>query len=355
MGAGRVNSFLRNGRGWESRLRFYWNKLRYGFLDPSGGHTVVLGEPMRGAAMPLEIRVDADGANGRLAYVIMRDELGLKQVFQPPWFYVENHCEPQADTIQIFRRILARLPARASLNFVLSTEITQAAAVVEAFRRAGIRTVLVDTFFYHGPAGTTDVIESLSGKSIKGTLRRARRDLDVMAMTPADFVSFHARNIEAMGKKSYRDFDADLAMLEHGIPEGYARIFAARRKLGPGETAPFDAAIACAINPERDIYKLWRLTRRPPGTGDGSPDPHPDAAKLLVLEAMEDAVRMGLSFDTDGTTPGMSKLFAMFGDGVFKPMVRIQCMRPTMGALFHKEYPRMARWLRRLVKGRVEA
>src|SRR5437762_9034243 len=59
-----VTSFTRRVPRWKNLLRFYWNKVRYGFLDPFGGRTVTLDEPIDGIAMLREIRVDGHGASG---------------------------------------------------------------------------------------------------------------------------------------------------------------------------------------------------------------------------------------------------------------------------------------------------
>jgi hypothetical protein len=333
--------------------RFHLNKIRHGFLELLASHTVTAtGEAVDGGLLK-EVRAAGREGSGRLQYCVMRDASGLRKGFQFPWMHVENllDCADDRARLLTLRRLLARLPSGVCFNFVLGKNLAHPEVVAEAFRRAGFLVAKVDTFFYTPPAEAGEVIETLTGKSIKGTLRRARRDLEVVDVPPRDFVIFHDQNIETVGKRSYRDFDIDRVLFELGLSTRHVRILGARRKATAQMPGPFalDAAIVCTWNHDQDLYKLVRLTNRSRDNSDPVHPPHSDASKLLILAAMEEAAVLGLTFDTDGTTTGMSKIYALFGSGVFQPAIRIQCMRETIWSLIRRDHPTLARKVGRLL------
>jgi hypothetical protein len=80
---------------------------------------------------------------------------------------------------------------------------------------------------------------------------------------------------------------------------------------GRGKTpgAPLDAAIACAWDNMR--YYLWMSTRRRHVENSPHQKPHPDAIKVLIVNAMAHARDLGLTFDADGvSTPGAKTLYS---------------------------------------------
>jgi hypothetical protein len=72
--------------------------------------------------------------------------------------------------------------------------------------------------------------------------------------------------------------------------------------------APLDAAIACAWDSNR--YYYWMSTRRRHSQESPCDKPHPDAIKLLIVNAMAHAKSLNLLFDVCGfNTPGAQKLY----------------------------------------------
>lgn len=345
-------------QGWQRIMldaaRFYFNKIRYGLLEPFAGRAVNAIEVVWGGGLLKEIRVFGKTGLGRLPYCEMRDASGIRRVFQLPWVHVENilDCTDDKTRLLTMRRLLAMLPCGACCNFVLGRNLTHADVVAETFRRIGFRVVNVDTFYYQPPANVDNVFETLTSKSIKIMLRQARRELELVDVSPREFVKYYKDNIEASGKNSYFDLETDRVLFELGVSTGRARIVGARRKATAERPGPFplDAAMVCTWSPEQDNYKFIRLTHRSRVDCAPGEAPHKNASKLLILAAMEDAAALGLPFETDGTTPGMTKVYAMFGPGVFRPAVRIQCMRDTIWSLAYKEYPSIARRIARITR-----
>ncbi|HET7084712.1 MAG TPA: hypothetical protein VFI23_08080 [Rhizomicrobium sp.] len=336
-------------RLWGDAVRFHLNRLRYGFLDPRAGVSTQDSE-VAGIGILRESRVRVQGHSGRLQYCIIQNRSGLWQGYQFPWVHLEDFSDAVTTeaTAAVLRRLLARLPGHISFGFVLGAQLPNAQAVAELFRKTGFKLSPDNTFYYTPPAQAAEVMDGLTGKSIKGTLRRARRDLDLVEMTAEEFALFHKANIEAAGKASYRDWDNDRLLLELGKTSDHARAIGVRRKSASGASPPFDAAVACTWNRSQNLYKFWRLTYRQRGAEDDPNPPHPDATKLLLLDAMEHAASLGLEFDTDGTTPGMTKLFSLFGPGVFRPAIRIQCVRDTIWSVLRRDHPSLTGRIARL-------
>jgi hypothetical protein len=55
--------------------------------------------------------------------------------------------------------------------------------------------------------------------------------------------------------------------------------------------------------------------------------PNPDASKLLILAALEDAAVKGLNLEPDDSTLGLTKLYSAFGPGISNRTMRLQCER----------------------------
>src|SRR5205823_3637373 len=109
----------------------------------------------------------------------------------------------------------------------------------------------------------------------------------------------------------------------------------------PGNPGPFtmDAAVACLWDEEDGTYKLWRITHRPRVSSDTAAKPHMDATKLLVLAVMQDAAARNLTLETDGSTPGLAKFYAIFGPGIFRRTTRLQCEHETVWSMLNRYYP----------------
>jgi len=294
--------------------RFYVNKLLHGVLAPRppapGG-----GETESGAIR--HARAAIAGSRGDLPYCMGRDLRGIMCGVQPAWAYLRDFGVAGRHKAAIIRRLLAQLPGGVSFHFAFHSDLPDAALVRQAFAGAGFTLFDWETFTYAPPAEYADLIDTFSGKSIKGTLRRARRDLEIIDISVRDYFRFQRANLAAGGKKNNRNDNLDELILEEALRRKSARILAARRKSSdthPGPH-PIDAAIVCLWEEESRVLQLWRLTYRDHSYGPLMP--HVDASKLLILAAMQEAADRKMILDTDGYTPGMEKLYALFGPGVF--------------------------------------
>ena len=332
-------------------VRFHLNKISHGFLEPFAARTET--SNTLGSGFLKDVRVSGKAGSGRLQFCEMRDASGIRHVFQLPWMHMEKFLDAADDKARLLtlRRLIAALPSGACCNFVLGRNLTHTESVAETFRRVGFRVLNVDTFYYQPPVNANEVIETLTSKSMQKNLRKARRELELVDVSPSEFVRFYKNNMEAAGKRSYFDFEIDRVLFELGQLTGHIRILGARRKktqqtAGP---VPLDAAMVCTRNAVQNNYKFIRVTHRSHNDNASDCAPHGEASKLLILAAMEDAATLGLHFETDGTTPGMTRIYAMFGPGVFKSAIRIQCTRDTIWSLVNKQYPSLARKISRLI------
>jgi hypothetical protein len=317
----------------KENARFYLNKAVH--FRPSGW----AGTPASGFFC--EARVTAQGCSGLLPYFVIRDENGIRRGSQPSWIYLQNvaACADDKMKAAIFRQLLAQLPSDVSFHFVFGPYVQDEALVRSAFQSVGFTLWDVETFVYTPPPQWDDLIGTLTGKSIRGTLRRARRDLETVEMSTSEFFRFQEKNLA--GKDSYRNTNADRAMLEEGLLRNKAKIIAVRRRASPENPGPFPpaAAMACLWDATDGYYKLWRLTHRRRENTDAPAALHPDATKLLVLTAMEEAAKRQLLLETDGSTPGLAKLYATFGPGILRRTWRLECTRDTFWSLMAKYYP----------------
>lgn len=320
-------------------VRFHFNKLFYG--RPLSG----LRPPAAKAESDLvrEVRVIQRDGSGELPYCVTRDERGFRRGGQPPWLYLRDLASSASDRAKpgINRRLLAQLPAGVSFHFVFSPDLQDAGPVRAAFKSAGFRLLEVETYICSRLPKGDDPINALTGRSIKGALRRARRDLEIVDMSPGSFFRFQQHNLEAAGKRNYRDTVSDRLMLQEGLLRNRARILGARRKASCGNPGPFpmDAAVACLWDEEDGTYKLWRITHRPRSSAATAAKPHMDATKLLVLAVMQDAAALSLTLETDGSTPGLAKFYAIFGPGIFRRAIRLQCEHETVWSMLNRYYP----------------
>lgn len=319
-------------------LRFHFNRLVYGL--PALRQITAKQQ----AALVKEARVVMPEGMGQLPYYVTRDDRGFRRGGQPAWMYLHDlACPSASDQAKpgIHRRLLAQLPAGVSFHFVFSPDLQNAGPVRAAFKSAGFRLMDVETYVCARLPQGGDPINALTGRSIKGALRRARRDLEIVEMSPGSFFRFQQQNLEAAGKSNYRDTVSDRLMLQEGLLRNRAKILGARRKPVPGNPGPFpmDAAAACLWDEESGTYKLWRITHRPRVCAASVVKPHMDATKLLVLAVMQDAAARNLTLETDGSTPGLAKFYAIFGPGIFRRTTRLQCEHETVWSMLNRYYP----------------
>ncbi len=318
--------------------RFYINKLLHARPFAPSGEESESGAIQHARAAVADLR-------GDLPYCTGRDLRGIMCGVQPAWMYLRDFGVAGQYKAAIIRRLLAQLPGGVSFHFAFHIDLPDAALVRQAFAGAGFQILDWETFTYTPPTEYADLIDTFSGKSIKGTLRRARRDLEVIDISARDYFRFQRANLAAGGKKNNRNDNLDELILEEAQRRKCARILAARRKstdTHPGPH-PIDAAIVCLWEEETRVLQLWRLTYRDHGYGPLMP--HVDASKLLILAAMQETADRKMTLDTDGYTPGMEKLYILFGPGVFQRADRLHCERQCLWATIIRYYPSLGRRL----------
>jgi len=316
-------------------LRFHRNRLRYGFLALLAG----TGEtgPVRHA------RAHAGNAAADLPYCLGRDNRGILCGVQPAWLYLDDFAGAGPQKVTLIRKLLARLPGSVTLHFSFQSELANAPLVREAFAGAGFTLLDWKTYIYTPPTEYADLVDTFTGKSIKGTLRRARRDLEITDISMEEFVQGQRANLAASGKKTNRNDNLDELILAEAVRRKCVRILGARRKPVDGSTdpTPIDAALVCLWDETTRVMLLWRLSYRE--YREGPFKPHVDASKLLVLAAMEDCAARKFTLDTDGYTSGMAKMYGLFGPGVFQHADRLHCERESLWATVTRYYPSLRR------------
>jgi hypothetical protein len=315
-----------------STLRFHWNRLRYLSLTSE-----VQKGPVRYA------RARQGDASANLPYSLGRDNRGVLCGVQPAWLYLGDFAGAGRQKVALIRKLLAKLPGSVTFHFSFQSEMADAALVREAFASAGFTLLDWKTYIYTPPSEYADLVDTFSGKSIKGTLRRARRDLEVVEISADDFIEGQRANLAASGKKTNRNDNLDEIILREAVRRNCVRILGARRRPADGASgpAPVDAALVCLWDEASRNMLLWRLSYRE--YGDSSHKPHVDASKLLVLAAMEDCAARKFTLDTDGYTSGMAKMYALFGPDVFKLADRLHCERECLWAALIRYYPSLGR------------
>lgn len=323
-----------------STLRFHWNRLRYGSLPPDAGDDEM--GPVWHA------HVSMGNANASLPYCLGPDSRGIMCGVQPAWMYLNDFAGNGRQKVAIIRRLLAKLPGGVTFHFSFQLGLSDEPLVRQAFASAGFTMLDWKTYVYKPPAEYGDLVDSFTGRSIKGTLRRARRDLEIVEISMREFIDGQRVNLAASGKKNNRNDSLDEQILEEAVRRKCARILAARRKPVDGcpSPAPIDATLVCLWDENTRNMLLWRLSYRE--HDDGLFKPHVDASKLLVLAAMEDCAARKFTLDTDGYTSGMSKMYALFGPGVFRLADRLHCERECLWATLIRYYPSLGRRFPRL-------
>jgi hypothetical protein len=201
------------------------------------------------------------------------------------------------EKVKILDRLMAQLPRHISFCFIISPAGEDARLIKQAFIRAGFDCRPTDT--YRDQIHTEPALEGMNSKH-RGHIRRAVRDLEVVEISPREYVTFYAQNLAVAGRRCHSPLDIAEALIAQGLQRGQAKVFAARKRgADTARMATMDAAIACLIDQER-MY-LWTLTYRPAQQDEGRDDrPHPDAIKLLIVRAIEAARSRHLIFDADG-------------------------------------------------------
>lgn len=242
---------------------------------------------------------------GSLPYVVRRTKVGTRWGAPPDWAHLGGPVVSQmltdAEKSEVLARLIAQLPKNVSYGFVCSCYTDDAPLVTRAFTDAGF-THFTEKTYYQSPS-EPDVLSRLKRKH-RLHLESARRELEIVELGEGEFIDFYSANLADVAVRARLPLASARALIARGRSGGQVRIFAARRK---SAGAPLDAAIACAWDKVR--YYYWMSTRRRPSDQlhDGS---HPDAIKLLIVNAMAHARSLGLVFDTDGcSTVGSENLY----------------------------------------------
>lgn len=303
---------------------FYWNKLLY---NPSSLF----------ASSPSHFL----GQTGTTEYFRARDEHGILRGGNLPWAYMQNIVArtdlDDEEKVKTLRIHLASLPADTAFTFKSCPHIRDRALVHQAFVEAGFIPVEEKTHLFRAYPEDGDIYKMLKSDARNKT-NAAKRDLEVGTMSLNAFFDFYKANLENAGKDSYFNLDIDRRLLElarERNPES-VHVIAVRRKAvdESAAPAPVDAAIICLAGTD-GYLKMLRITyRHDDPTQPAELRPHKHATKLVMLECMNLSVKLGLTLDSDGSTPGSEILYSRFG--VFKTETRIDYHRKTAATFLQK-------------------
>ena len=144
---------------------------------------------------------------GALEYFAAADETGIRRGGHPPSSYLHrlvtdiNANEKQK--LRIVRQLIAQLPGNVMFGLTAGPHAKDIEILKRAFGSAGFRTWPQTTFGYSPPTDCSDLIASMKGSRIRTMLRAAKRDLDVIEISPAEFVRFFVSNLQLAGKRNY--------------------------------------------------------------------------------------------------------------------------------------------------------
>ncbi|NLS08137.1 tyrosine-type recombinase/integrase [Rhizobium sp. P32RR-XVIII] len=322
------------------QFQFALNKLIYsGFSHIVHGTTVVTIDT--GAnGMLRQVRVTKHGTLvGALEYFAAVDETGVQRGGHPPSSYLHSLvADPNADErqkLRIVRQLIAQLPGTVRFGLTAGPHAKDIEILKKAFNGAGFRTWPQTTFVYSPPTDGSDLIASMKGTRIRTMLRAAERDLDVIEISPAEFVSFFVSNLELAGKRNYCSPALDYALLTDAVRRNppQARLIAARRKATAEGAHPNSIEAAVALTWGGDgLVKLFRITYNPCG--------HQHGTKLLILEGGVTAARNGMELDTDAATEGGREFYQRFGS--FTAHTRHEFLRYSMRWYIHQTAARVS-------------
>jgi hypothetical protein len=269
----------------------------------------------RGPSKYRELKVvHQDVVVGRLSLVLSRSRLGLLRGQDPHWSHlggpIVDERLSRTEQAEVIRSLLEQLPRRASFNFVCNPELSYADLVRSAFQQSGFDHTTQMTYLR---LPSEDHVLNTRKSKHKGHITRAAKELDCVDVSAKEFVQFFETNLKASKEKSYSPLDTMTFLIEEAVSRGQARAIAARpnsrsQSVDHGRSSPYDAAIVYVWDNDRCYY--WLSTHRIASADNSNAKAHPDATKLLVVRAMEDAQAMNLIFDADGvTSPGAENFY----------------------------------------------
>jgi len=263
-----------------------------------------------------ELKVNLGGRIvGRLPFVLWRNRLGLSFGQDPYWAHLGGPIVEEelgaSEKAKVIRDLVRQLPRRTSFSFVCDPTLSYSDLVRKAFIDGGFEHSAQTTYVRLPEEG--DVLSERKRKH-RGHIKRAAKSLASVDITAKEFVQFFEANLGAKGKRSYAPLQMLPQLIEQALTRGRGRVIAALpNSMNPGvgcrSRLPFDAAIVYIWDDRRCYY--WLSTHRIAGGDDPLGKPHPDAVKLLLVNAMEHAQAMNLVFDADGVvTPGSDHLYS---------------------------------------------
>jgi hypothetical protein len=293
--------------------------------------------------------IHGDVVVGQLPFVLLRGRLGLLRGQDPHWSHLGGPIVDQrlsrTEQAEVIRSLIEQLPRSASFCFVCNPELSYADLVRSAFKQSGFDHATQITYLRHPSDG--DVLDARKSKH-KGHFKRAAKELECVDVSAKEFVQFFAANLKAREKTSYSPLETMTALIDEAISRGQARAIAAKRvsrcqSPNHDRWAFYDAAIVYVWDKTRCYY--WLSTHRSASKDNSEAKPHPDATKLLVMKAMENAQAMDLIFDADGvSTPGADNLYRnIFGLRIEQS--RDVFLRATILERFRQKYQRQFRML----------
>jgi hypothetical protein len=285
---------------------------------------------------------------GRLSYIVKPILPGIEiagsPYFSPYGGVTLSSALSDSQKLNVARTLLLQLPKKISIEFQCPSHTPDAPIIRRAYEETGFSITGNKTCVLHpeqqgifvlnaidrlglqarqektskkgrNPTGvglhfSDSVSTSETGESLskaRAHIRNADNALEVVSLSPEEFVKVYETNLQGQGKTSNQPFSTLRNLVAYGLASGNVRIFAARKKIIKNTTdePAIDAAIACAYDHER-CY-VWRMTVRKHQAENGEKS-HPHAAKLVLVYAMRDARMRGLVFDTDGGGPGQTEV-----------------------------------------------
>jgi hypothetical protein len=297
----------------------------------------------RSAGYREEVVFKDDVAVGRLSYFLSRDRfVGISWGISPPLacrngpvFSREVSDEEKPALLRTLIQTALRRHPLTSFMFTCDPYDKDAAMVRQEFIAAGFQhSTQVNTVQY--PDQPSLMVPQPSDDAAinkrRSHINNARGRLEIVDDIPVDeFIAFYDANLKARNKNVNYVDAISRSLIVEGMAHGQVRILAARRKKKSADepNPPLDAAIVIAWDrpidwtgtpetapPPGQRWYLLLLTYRLPSPGEPQEKPHPDANKLLIMEAAGFAAKHGLIFDTGGAaTPGAEKFYRQLFTG----------------------------------------
>lgn len=233
---------------------------------------------------------EGDKVIGRLPY-FARKKFGLSVIKHAP---LTNFLGPAIDDgegkpnkkflrrLEITQALIAQLPKTDSLYIKCHRDVLDAVA----FQGAGFRVTVQFTNEIQ-PAPVEELWSGMRNK-VRSSIRGATKEYAVENGTDtAAFLDFYQQNIENKHHHNLMNRTACGKLIEAAIARGRGRILQSVHR----ETGKVDAAIFYAWD---QVSAYFLLTTHNPHAS------HRGVLKILIWEAIQDAVSRGLIFDFDG-------------------------------------------------------